>query len=45
VTVAVVTPKKLSQEQRELLEKLAEVEGDSVPDDRGLFDRVKDIFN
>jgi molecular chaperone DnaJ len=52
VTVKVSTPKKLSKEQRKLLEQLAE----SLPNDayeptpledqndRGLFDRVKDIF-
>ena len=52
VTVRVVTPKKLSREQKKLLEQLA----DSLPkekfeptplvhqDDKGLFDRVKDIF-
>ena len=52
VTVKVVTPRKLSREQKKLLEQLA----DSLPkekfeptpivqqDDRGLFDRVKDIF-
>jgi molecular chaperone DnaJ len=51
VTVKVVTPKKLSKEQKKLLEQLASslpkekfeptpVEGE----DRGLFDRVKDIF-
>ncbi len=52
VTVRVVTPKKLTREQKKLLEQLA----DSLPkeqfkptplvhqDDKGLFDRVKDIF-
>ena len=52
VTVKVVTPKKLTRDQRKLLEQLA----DSLPkekfeptpivgeDDKGLFDRVKDIF-
>jgi molecular chaperone DnaJ len=52
VTVQAVTPKKLTREQRKLLEQLAE----SLPeqkvkpsareeeDDRGLFGKVKDIF-
>ena len=38
------TPKTLSPEQRELMEKLAALEGDETAE-RGLFDRVKDIFN
>ena len=52
VAVRVVTPRKLSREQKTLFEQLA----DSLPkekfeptplvhqDDKGLFDRVKDIF-
>ena len=43
VTVQVRTPKRLSDEQRQLLEQLAEVEGDDTGE-RGLFDRVKGIF-
>ena len=52
VTLKVKTPKKVSKEQRKLLEQLAaslpheECEPTPVEDqaDRGLFDRVKDIF-
>lgn len=44
VAIRVRTPKALSAEQRDLLEKLAELEG-QTPAERGLFDRVKDIFN
>ncbi len=44
VHVKLVTPKKLSDEQRDLFEKLAELEGEEVAE-RGLFDRVKDIFH
>jgi molecular chaperone DnaJ len=44
VTIRVKTPKTLSPEQRELMEKLATLEGDDTAE-RGLFDRVKDIFN
>ena len=51
VTVKVITPKKVTREQRKLLEQLAEV----LPkekfeptlrsdDDKGIFERVKDIF-
>ena len=52
ITVKVVTPKKLSKEQRKLLEQLAETlpkeKFEPTPreehDERGIFDRVKDIF-
>jgi molecular chaperone DnaJ len=52
VTVKVRTPKKMTKDQRKLLEQLAaslpheELEPTPVEDqtDRGLFDRVKDIF-
>lgn len=44
VTVVVATPRQLSAEQRQLFEQLAELDG-SATGERGLFDRVKDIFN
>lgn len=52
VTVQAVTPKKLSKEQRKLLEELAATLPDQAikpsardeDDDRGLFGKVKDIF-
>jgi molecular chaperone DnaJ len=44
VTVAIRTPRRLSKEQRELIEQLAELEGEEQ-DEPGLFDRVKNIFN
>ncbi len=52
VTVKVTTPKKLSKEQKKLLEQLAatlpkekfEPTRAEDHDDKGLFDRVKDIF-
>ena len=52
VTVTVVTPRKLTREQRKLLEQLAaslpKEQFEPAPvvehDDKGLFDRVKDIF-
>jgi len=42
--VQVRTPESLSAEQRELFERLAQLEGESTAD-RGLFDRVRDIFS
>jgi molecular chaperone DnaJ len=44
LAVQVRTPISLDSEQRELFEQLAGVEGDPTAD-RGLFDRVKDIFS
>jgi molecular chaperone DnaJ len=44
VTVQVRPPDSLDTEQRELFERLAEIEGEPTAD-RGLFDRVKDIFS
>ena len=44
VTIRVQTPRALSSEQRQLLERLAELDGVETAE-RGLFDRVKDIFN
>jgi molecular chaperone DnaJ len=47
VTVQVVVPKKLSDDQKELFEQLASSLGKEVtqqPNNRGFFDRVKDAF-
>jgi molecular chaperone DnaJ len=51
VTVKVITPKKLTREQKKLLEQLASTlpaeKFEPTPvgqEDKGLFDRVKDIF-
>jgi molecular chaperone DnaJ len=44
VTIRVAVPTRLTPEQRALYEKLAELDGVDTPE-RGLFDRVKDIFN
>jgi molecular chaperone DnaJ len=51
VTVKVITPKKLTREQKKLLEQLAgslpKEQFEPTPvnhEDKGLFDRVKDIF-
>src|SRR6185295_1160736 len=51
VTVKVITPKKISREQKKFLQQLAEVlpkeKFEPTPradEDKGIFDRVKDIF-
>ena len=44
VTVQVVTPTKLSDEQRRLIEELAELDGEEAGEP-GLFERVKNIFH
>lgn len=52
VTVQAVTPRKLTRDQKKLLEQLAqslpaqpvEPKAREQADDRGIFDRVKDIF-
>lgn len=44
VTVTVVTPTKLSREQRELFKKLAELSSEEKSQSDNLFGRVKDIF-
>jgi molecular chaperone DnaJ len=44
VTVHVRIPKRLSKTKRELIEQLAELDGEDH-DEPGLFDRVKKIFN
>jgi molecular chaperone DnaJ len=44
VRVRVWTPDKLSAEERELLEKLAEIQGETPEPDKGLFERIKETF-
>jgi len=44
VTVQVLTPTKLSDEQRRLIEQLAELDGEEMGEP-GLFERVKNIFS
>jgi molecular chaperone DnaJ len=44
VTVQVRVPRRVGREQQQLLERLAELEGQE-PDEPGLFDRVKNIFS
>jgi len=48
VAVSIVTPTGLNREQRKILEELARIESPaSVPaaDEKGLFDKVKDMFS
>ncbi|HVR38550.1 MAG TPA: molecular chaperone DnaJ [Thermoanaerobaculia bacterium] len=45
VHVAVRVPTALSEEQRVLLEQLAELEGEQPPEGKGVFDKVKDFFS
>jgi molecular chaperone DnaJ len=50
VTVQVITPKKLTKEQKKLLDQLSatlpkeQFAPTPLEEDRGIFDRVKDIF-
>ncbi|MEO8216148.1 MAG: molecular chaperone DnaJ [Acidobacteriota bacterium] len=44
VHAAVRVPSSLSAEQRELLEKLASLEGEAPPEHRGVFDKMKEFF-
>jgi molecular chaperone DnaJ len=45
VTVQVVTPTRISKELRQVLETLAELEGDSVSEKKSVFQKVKDFFD
>lgn len=45
VVVRIEVPQKVNREQRQLLEKLAELmPNENLPHDRGLFDKVRDFF-
>ncbi|NNE44567.1 MAG: molecular chaperone DnaJ [Gemmatimonadetes bacterium] len=45
VRVRVWTPKKLSREERLLVEKLAEIQGEPTPEPgKGVFERIRDAF-
>jgi len=45
-TVNIEVPKKLNTEQKELLEKFAEISGEDVnPEHKGFFDKVKELFD
>ncbi len=44
VTVRLVTPSKLSSEQKELFRQLADISGDPIEEGGSLFDKVKEMF-
>jgi len=44
VHVAVRVPTSLNDEQRELLHRFAELEGDVLPAEKGVFEKMKDFF-
>jgi molecular chaperone DnaJ len=44
VKVKVVTPRKLSPRQKELLREFASISGDEIHEDKGFFDKVKDAI-
>jgi molecular chaperone DnaJ len=44
VTVHVETPTKLTSEQKDLFQRLVEIDENSNPMSRGFFDKVKDLF-
>jgi molecular chaperone DnaJ len=45
VPVAVITPRKLTERQKELLKEFAEIEElQESPEHRGFFDKVRDFF-
>jgi hypothetical protein len=35
----------VSEEERDLLEKLAQIQGTVVDDEKGFFDKMKDMFS
>jgi molecular chaperone DnaJ len=45
VHAIVRVPRTVTAEQRELLEKLAELEGEGIPGERGVFEKVKGFFS
>jgi molecular chaperone DnaJ len=46
VKVKVITPKKLSPKQKELLREFAEVSGEEIyTEDKGFFNKMKDAIS
>jgi molecular chaperone DnaJ len=45
VHTVVRIPQTLSDEQRALLERLASMEGEEIPQEKGVFDKVKEFFS
>ena len=44
VQVLIRVPNKISEEHRETLEKLREIEGEDTTDSKGFFDKFKEFF-
>lgn len=44
VDIEIPNPRRLSEEQMELLKRLAELDGREAQEGRGVFERVKDLF-
>lgn len=45
VHIAVRIPTAINDEQRELLERLAAIEGENPPSEKGVFEKVKEFFS
>jgi len=45
VNIKVQTPKNLSEKEKNLFRKLAELRGDKIEENNNIFNRVKDMFN
>jgi molecular chaperone DnaJ len=45
VHIAVRIPTSINDEQRQLLERLAAIEGENPPGEKGVFDKVKEFFS
>lgn len=44
-TVNILIPKKISEEQRKLLEQLRDVQPEAAHEEKGFFEKVKDLFD
>jgi molecular chaperone DnaJ len=44
VTIKIETPRKLSAREKDAIRKLAEAMGETVDEDKGFFDKVKDVL-
>jgi molecular chaperone DnaJ len=45
VRIHVHVPKKISDEERTLLESLASIQGDPIEDEKGFFGKMKEMFS
>ena len=44
LTIRITTPKKLSAKEKEAIRNLAEAMGETIDDDKGFFEKVKDAL-